>query len=442
MGRFKLRTSGRSLVLTALVALCVLEAVMLLEISRDRHRAGALGATSLGPIDTTRPPVGTLSPIATERPDAGPESAAGPSRSTAGAEATDGPRRGGAIRCMGVIESRREDLTIGTLVAGVVAEVYVERGDVVKKGDPLFRLDDRDFRTQLAIATANLAAAEAQVDRMAAAPQQGDLTASEAAVEEARAHLNDAELTYRRSQTLFERKVESAQDRDRDRYAYIASKATLARLEAERNRLKATWEKDRLTARAAVSQARAQVEGIQVNVGRVLVRAAAPGRVLHVRVRPGQFAGAAWNEPLVTLGDSRELLVRADVDEADLPAFAPRSRAVAILKGRPDVTLPLTFFDTEPSVISRPGRAPSGPGPAARDRRVLQVLYELPRDLPMALYVGQELEVSIDPAPPPTPTRVAPVDGPSTAGYRGDEPPAAAEAPQSATASAPPSDRP
>jgi HlyD family secretion protein len=434
MGRFKLRTSGRSLVLTVLVALCVLEAVTLLEMSRDRHRAGALGATASSPIDTTRPPAGTPSPIATERPDAGLASAAGSSRSTAGAEATDRPRRGGAIRCAGVIESRREDLTIGTLVAGVVAEVYVERGDVVKKGDPLFRLDDRDFKAQLAIATANLVAAEAQLDRLAAAPHQGDLAASEAAVEEARAHLNDAELTYRRSQTLFERKVESAQDRDRDRYAYIASKATLARLEAELSRLKATWEKDRLTSRAAVSQARAQVEGIQVNLGRVLVRAAAPGRVLHVRVRPGQFAGAAWNESLVILGDSRELLVRADVDEADLPAFATRSRAVATLKGRPDVTFPLTFFDTEPAVISRPGRAPSTSGSAARDRRVLQVLYELPHELPMALYVGQEMEVSIEPVAPPAPTRVAPVDGPSTPESRGDEPPAATEAPQSAPA--------
>ena len=335
MGRLKLRTSGRSLVLTALVALCVVEAVSLLEMSRVRHRAEALGATSSGPIDATRSPAGRGSPIATERPTPA-------RRASHGRVGGDrhGPRGGGAIRCTGLIESKREDMPIGTLVAGVVAEVYVERGDVVKKGDPLFRLDDRDFRAQLAIATANLAAAEAQLDRLVAAPHQGDIAASEAAVEEARAHLNDAELTYRRSQTLFERKVESAQDRDRDRYAYIASKATLARLEAELSRLKATWEKDQADGAGGRLAGAAQVEGIQVNLGRVLVRAAAAGRVLHVRVRPGQFAGAAWNEPLVILGDSRELLVRVDVDEADLPDFAPRSRAVATLKGRPDVTLP------------------------------------------------------------------------------------------------------
>ena len=332
--------------LTALVAVCVIEAVSLLEMSRVRRRAEALGATSSGPIDSTRSRGG----------DAGVASRRA-SRSPAGSVASDGQRAGRSIRCTGLIEPKREEMPVGTLVGGVVAEVYVERGDVVKKGDPLFRLDDSDFRVQLGIATANLAAAEAQLDRVLAAPPQGDVAAAEAAVEEAKAHLSDAELTYRRSQTLFERKVESAQDRDRDRYAYIASKATLARLEAELNRLKATWQKDKATARASVSQSRAQLEGIQANLGRVLVRAAADGRVLHVGVRPGQFAGAAWNEPLVVLGDSGHLLVRVDVDEADLVDFSPRSPAAAALKGRPDVTLPLTFFDTDPAVISRPGRA-------------------------------------------------------------------------------------
>jgi HlyD family secretion protein len=283
---------------------------------------------------------------------------------------------------------------------------------------------------QLGIATANLAAAEAQLDRVLAAPPQGDVAAAEAAVEEAQAHMSDAELAYRRSQTLFERKVESAQDRDRDRYAYIASKATLARLEAELNRLKATWQKDKATARAAVSQARAQLEGIQANLGRVLVRAATDGRVLHVGVRPGQFAGAAWNEPLVVLGDSGHLLVRVDVDEADLADFSPRSPAAAALKGRPDVTLPLTFFDTDPAVISRPGRAGPGSG-EAKDRRVLQVLYELPAETPMVLYAGQEMSVSIERAA--SSARVAPGAAPSQSNCPSGNPPAVADSPTAAT---------
>jgi multidrug resistance efflux pump len=425
MGRLEFKTSGRSLLLTALVALCLLEAVSLLEMSRVRHRAEAHGASASGTMSTG--PSSALAatssaPIA--RTPASTSSSAGSLSSPDGAGAAAGPRGGRPIQCTGRVEAKREDTPIGTLVAGVVAEVYVERGDLVKKGDALFRLDDRDFRTQLGTATANLAAAEAQLDRVLTAPHQGDVTASEAAVEEARAHLNDAELTYRRSQALFERKVVAPQDRDRDRYLYIAGKAALARLEAELRRLKATWEKDKLTARAAVGQARAQVEGIQVSLGRVLVRSAVDGRVRHVRVRPGQFAGAAWNEPLVTLSDSRERLVRVDIDDADLAAFAPRSRAVAALKGHPGVTFPLTYYDTDPALISRPGPVATGSGAEARERRVLQVLYELPRESPIGLYAGQEMEVSIEPATPPEGVAAAPDT--STARCEGGERPAAA----------------
>jgi HlyD family secretion protein len=303
------------------------------------------------------------------------------------------------IRGAGLVETKQDNLPIGTLVAGVVSEVYVKRGDAVKKGDPLFRLDDRDFRTQLAQATANLGVAEAQLDRLMAAPQQGDIATSEAAVEEAKARFNDAEISYRRSETLFERHVESAQDRDRERYSYFANKATLVKMEADLRRLKVSWDKDQSTSRAAVTQARSQVEGIQVNLGRLVVRAAAAGRVVSIHVRPGQFAGAAWNEPLVILGDTRELLLRVDIDEPDLPYFTPDAKAIATLKGHPQVRFPLTYSDTEPSIISRSNS--TGSKADQGGSRVLPVLYALPNETPVPLYVGQELDVYIESAKPP-----------------------------------------
>jgi multidrug resistance efflux pump len=258
-----------------------------------------------------------------------------------------------AIAGAGLIEAKRENIPIGTLVAGVVTNVYVKRGDMVKKGDPLFRLDDRDLKAQLLVAKANLEAADAQYERLKAAPQQGDIPTSEAAVEEARAHFVDAEVAYRRSETLFERNAEAAQDRDHDRYAYLANKATLARMEADLKRLKVTWEKDKEVYRAATVQGRSQVESIQINLERLVVRALVDGQILQVHVRPGQYAGLVWNEPLIVLGDIHELHVRVDIDEQDLPYFARGSRAIATLKGRPQVRFPLTYFDTEPYVIPK-----------------------------------------------------------------------------------------
>ena len=178
------------------------------------------------------------------------------------------------------------------------------------------------------VAEANLQAADAQYQRILAAPQQGDIPTSEASVEEARAHFVDAEIAYRRSEALFERNAEAAQDRDHDRYAYLANKATLARMEADLQRLKVTWEKDKEMYRAAVVQGRSQVESIKINLDRLIVCALADGEVLQVHVRLGQYAGLVWNEPLIVLGNIRELHVRVDIDEQDLPYFThqPRGR--------------------------------------------------------------------------------------------------------------------
>jgi multidrug efflux pump subunit AcrA (membrane-fusion protein) len=309
------------------------------------------------------------------------------------------PKNLRVIAGAGLIETRRENIPLGTLVSGVVTKVFVKRGDFVKQGDPLFQLDDRDLQAQLGVAVANLAASEAQLQRLLVAPQQGDIPTSEAAVEEARAHYRVAELEYQRSEALFQRQAEAATDRDRDRYAYLANKATLTRMEADLKRLKATWEKDKDVARAAVEQTRSQVDGLNIEIARLTVRAPIDGEALQVHVRPGQFAAMNWNEPMIILGDIHELHVRVDIDEQDLPYFARSSKAVATLKGSPQVQFPLTYFDTEPYVI--PKQSLTGSNTERVDTRVLQVLYTLPGHPVLPLYVGQQMDVYIEAAQPP-----------------------------------------
>src|SRR5687767_13493646 len=51
----------------------------------------------------------------------------------------------------GIVEASTENIAVGTVVSGVVNEIFVHIGDEVKKGAPLFRLDDRDLRAELAV---------------------------------------------------------------------------------------------------------------------------------------------------------------------------------------------------------------------------------------------------------------------------------------------------
>jgi HlyD family secretion protein len=287
------------------------------------------------------------------------------------------PRSLRSIAGAGLIGAKRENIPIGTLVSGVVTGVYVKRGDMVKKGAPLFRLDDRELKAQLLVADSNLAAAVAQHERLKVAPVQGDVPTAEAAVEEARAHFLDAEVAYRRSETLSERNAEAAQDRDHDRYAYLANKAALVRNEPDLKRIKVTWEKDKAVYAAAAEQARRQVQSTPINIERLVVRALVDGEVLQVHVRPGQYAGLVWNKPLIVLGDIHDLHVRVDIDEQDLSYFAPGSRAIATLRGRPQVRFPLTYFDT--SHTSSPDKVSPAPTPSASTRACFRFSTRRPK---------------------------------------------------------------
>lgn len=311
-----------------------------------------------------------------------------------------------SVHATGLVESRRENIPIGTPVAGVVAEVFVDGregfapphkrvGDHVAKGEPLFRVDGRELEAESKTREAALAAAEAQLHRLENLPRAEDVPPLRAAVEEAAARLLDAEAAFDRSSRLYQRGMIAAGDFDRDRFARDAARAALDRAKADLEKLEAgAWEQDLAVQRAAVLQARSQVESVRLLIDRLTVRAPVDGEILQVNVRPGQVAALAWNEPMIVLGEVDRLHVRVDVDENDLPRFRPGAAGVATLKGRALPEFPLRFVRVEPYVV--PKRSLVGDNSERVDTRVLQVVYELPERPPAKVYVGQQMDVFLD----------------------------------------------
>src|SRR5262249_28809504 len=94
------------------------------------------------------------------------------------------PENARMVAGAGLVEAQRENIPIGVVVPGVVTEVFVKKGDHVKKGDPLFRVDDRDMKAMLAVREAELASARAQLHKLKAAPRPEDVPPAEAQVEQ------------------------------------------------------------------------------------------------------------------------------------------------------------------------------------------------------------------------------------------------------------------
>jgi multidrug efflux pump subunit AcrA (membrane-fusion protein) len=92
---------------------------------------------------------------------------------------------GSTIAGAGLVEARTENIAIGAALPGVVLEVFVPVDDVgkdVPAGAPLFRVDDRQLKAQLAVEQASLVAAESQLARLESMPRPEEVPAALARV--------------------------------------------------------------------------------------------------------------------------------------------------------------------------------------------------------------------------------------------------------------------
>jgi multidrug resistance efflux pump len=298
----------------------------------------------------------------------------------------------------GLVEPQTENISVGSSVPGVVVEVMVRVGQKVKAGEPLFRLDDRELKAELAVRRAMLADATASLDRLSAMPRPEEVPSAEAQVREAQADWENWEKQWARGEELVTKNAMSEEEFLDRKQSAIQARERFARAEADLSLLKAgAWEFDKRVTQSAVDRAQAQVKQIETDLDRLVVRALVDGEVLQVNVRPGEFIGAPPDQALIFLGNVTQLHVRVDIDEYDIPRFVPEAPARATLKGQPDVWFPLKFVRVEPYVI--PKRSLTGDNTERVDVRVLQVIYAIDT-AGKRLFVGQQLDVFVDATPP------------------------------------------
>jgi multidrug efflux pump subunit AcrA (membrane-fusion protein) len=304
------------------------------------------------------------------------------------------------LAAAGIVEAQTENIAVGSATAGVVVEVVVKVGDEVAPGDPLFRLDDRQLRGELAVKRAAVTESKSTLVRLEAEPRKEKIPVLVAEVNEARAAVIREADALKRTEELIARRVATDQELVLRREALAGVQAVLERSQADLKLLEAgSWEYDRDVARAAVSRSEADVEKIEIEIDRLTVRSLVRGRVLQVNVRPGEFVGAPPGQPLVILGNIQTLHVRVDIDEFDIPRFSDRAVASAVPRGSLQDRYPLSFVRVEPYVV--PKKSLTGDNTERVDTRVLQVIYEFdPAGLP-PLFVGQQVEVYVDVAAPP-----------------------------------------
>src|SRR5260221_4947216 len=119
----------------------------------------------------------------------------------------------------GIVEARSQNIAIGTALPGIVAEVPVAVGSRVKRGDPLFRIDDREARAELVVRESALASAKAELARLEGLPRAEDLPPAEARVTAAQSALDEAKNELKLAEGLADKAAMAVQEWDRRRFA-------------------------------------------------------------------------------------------------------------------------------------------------------------------------------------------------------------------------------
>jgi len=317
----------------------------------------------------------------------------------------------------GIVEPLSENIQVGTVVPGVVKQIYVKIGDNVSKGQALWQIDDRDLQADLATKRANvaaqnalLAAAQAKYDRLKQMPRPEEVPPAQARVDADTHSLEDMRDQLKVIQGVSDPRAVSQDELDQRRHAVEVAEAHLAESQANLALLKAgSWDQDLkvaaadiVSAQANLAAAQAEVQSDLTLIERLTVTAPVDGQILQVKIHLGEYAPAGeLATPLMLIGDVKKLVVRTDVDENDawrVPRDpAANFHAVAFLRGNRDIGCDLKFYRIEPYVI--PKKSLTGDSTERVDTRVLQVLYTFDvGDKP--IYVGQQMDVFIETAPP------------------------------------------
>lgn len=298
-----------------------------------------------------------------------------------------------AVAGAGLVEPETENIALGSPLSGLVREVHVKVGQRVKKGDLLFRLDDRQLQAERNLRQAGLKSAKSRLDRLNNQPRKEEVDPAEAKVREMAATIAAEQDQYQRAQSLFESRAIPEEELVRRRQTFLAVKEQQARVNAELALLKAgAWQFDLDVARAEVDQARALLDQTETELDRLRILASVDGDVLQVNVRPGEFVAATPGQALIMLGNVGSLHLRADIDEHDLPRLRPHASAFATLRGDPGKKFELRFVRVEPFVI--PKKSLTGSSTERVDTRVLQVIYRIESG-EERLFVGQQMDLFV-----------------------------------------------
>jgi len=257
----------------------------------------------------------------------------------------------------------RHKIEVSSKIIGRVKEILVKRGDKVKEGDVLLRLEDEEYQAQVRSSEATASALRAKVEELKAGSRPQEVAASQASVASAQATLRNAEEDYKRIEALTKDGVASPQDLDKARTQRDVAKAQLN--SAQKNAELVTVGPRREVIDAAEAQLReaeANLEYMKTTLANTVIAAPITGTILEKLAEQGElvtntnFGGTRGaKSSVVTMADLGDLQVEVDVNQADLSKVKVGQKTEIRLDSNPDRVYSGTVDDISPQADRQKG---------------------------------------------------------------------------------------
>jgi len=226
-------------------------------------------------------------------------------------------------------------------VTGRVAWIGVEKGDQVKEGQVLVRLEDQEFRAQYDQARGAADSARAQLEQLEHGSRPEEIEQAENNLSEARATEANDKINLDRTKNLFEQGVVSKQALDDATAKYEASQQRAHSLEQSHTLARIGPRAEEIArAKGSLTQAEGQAAYAKSQLDATVIHAPITGTILERSVEKGelltgQFASAA--RPVFALANLNDIQGDLDISQDDFAKLTPHQKAVVTVDAFPDL---------------------------------------------------------------------------------------------------------
>jgi membrane fusion protein (multidrug efflux system) len=295
---------------------------------------------------------------------------------------------------------------IAPKVSGYIDAVPVTDNQHVVAGQVIARIDDRDYRTALEQAEAQVAAAQASIRNVDAQTdvQLATIVQNQTQVEQAQATLTFAEEQASRYERLAQTGAGTIQNAQQytsslgqQRAAVKTAQAAVTAAQRQLEALKA----QRGSAVANLAQAQAQLDQAKLNLSYTIVTAAQPGRVVNLSAGVGEYASTGTN---LTMFVPDDLWVTANFKESQLDLMRPGQHTTLRIDAYPERVFHGHVASVQPGSGTAFSLLPAENATGNYVKIVQRVpvkliIDDLPTDVSLGPGMSVEPTVRVDPSP-------------------------------------------